>query len=387
MLPEYDIVILGGGCSGLSLAMHLCKIKATSPRVLIIESRAQYTNDRTWCFWETPSSRSVEMSEHKWPSFLIKTMNRSYTAQCSELPYCMISSETFYNKALELIYHADNITLRMGESIDQSPYKINNHWKLTTSKAEYTTSYVIDTRPYETKEKPILWQSFYGREIEVNTDTFDETKATLMDFEGEQPSLICFTYLLTLSKKRALIEVTVFDKNPFQKEALEERLKAAIAKYTEGKPYNELRSEHGILPMGQMPSVKSKDPTYLRVGLFAGAARASTGYAYQRIQNWAYLCANAIAKTGRPCLQPSDSWIQLRMDNLFLHVLAANPAVGPSLFLKMFERCDTSRVIRFLSDQAQLLDYLAIVLVLPPKLFLRQLIDLYLKRLIKREPY
>jgi lycopene beta-cyclase len=47
----YDLIILGGGCAGLSLARRLSELGEDCPQTVILESRSSYTDDRTWCFW------------------------------------------------------------------------------------------------------------------------------------------------------------------------------------------------------------------------------------------------------------------------------------------------------------------------------------------------
>ena len=61
--PDYDLIIIGGGCAGLSLARRLIEDESTL-RVLILEHRDAYSDDRTWCFWEN-SDHSLKNLEAK----------------------------------------------------------------------------------------------------------------------------------------------------------------------------------------------------------------------------------------------------------------------------------------------------------------------------------
>ena len=50
-MKEFDYVIIGGGCAGLSLAYELeINNKLKEKSLAIIENRDQYKRDKTWSF-------------------------------------------------------------------------------------------------------------------------------------------------------------------------------------------------------------------------------------------------------------------------------------------------------------------------------------------------
>ena len=52
-MKEFDYIIIGGGCAGLSLAYELDFIKIKPIKKLaIIEPRQEYKRDKTWSFWK-----------------------------------------------------------------------------------------------------------------------------------------------------------------------------------------------------------------------------------------------------------------------------------------------------------------------------------------------
>jgi lycopene beta-cyclase len=53
---NYDFAILGGGASGLSLALALAQSPMGNRSILIIEKEAKNRNDRTWCYWTRQDS-------------------------------------------------------------------------------------------------------------------------------------------------------------------------------------------------------------------------------------------------------------------------------------------------------------------------------------------
>jgi hypothetical protein len=50
---QYDYIIAGAGCAGLSLAVHMIHSgKFPDKKILFIDKHPKKFNDRTWCFWE-----------------------------------------------------------------------------------------------------------------------------------------------------------------------------------------------------------------------------------------------------------------------------------------------------------------------------------------------
>ena len=51
-MKDFDYIIIGGGCAGLSLAYELdAKNKLKDKTLAIIETRGDYKRDKTWSFW------------------------------------------------------------------------------------------------------------------------------------------------------------------------------------------------------------------------------------------------------------------------------------------------------------------------------------------------
>ena len=52
-MREFDYIIIGGGCAGLSLAYELeTNQKLKDKSLAIIEPREEYKRDKTWSFWK-----------------------------------------------------------------------------------------------------------------------------------------------------------------------------------------------------------------------------------------------------------------------------------------------------------------------------------------------
>jgi lycopene beta-cyclase len=388
MLPDADLLILGGGCAGLSLAMRLAALGSRCPRTVVLENRRRYVNDRTWCFWGDEAPQLRHLALHQWSAVTVKNAGRSVRIDCSGAPYQMLAAEHFYKEALAAIAPAGQISLLLGVPVVAEVQWRAGRWQVETAAGRISAARVVDTRPLQTPARggALLWQSFYGHEIECEDAIFDPECASLMDFLPVTRNRIAFVYVLPVSRHRALVEVTVFGIEPLQALELAAELDAEVAQRVNGAAFTVLRSEHGILPMGSfLPASPSRNKSYVRVGLTAGGARPATGYAFQRIQRWATACASAIAKGGLPIPHLADPLLLQQMDRLFLKVIRQEPAMAPLLFMSLFERVDAQRVIRFLSDRGSLADYAAIVFALPSKPFLSQLFELLTPAALRHE--
>ena len=374
MRPDTDLIILGGGCAGLSLAMKLAELGNRSPQTLILESRKAYDNDRTWCFWGDDTTELSHLVGQSWKRVLVKTEKRRAVLDCGDSPYQMIESGVFYDEAMKVISGAERIQLKLGVPVTELQKK-DGLWRIETTGGTHTARMVIDTRPSSksTRDTAILWQSFLGREVECEESRFDPGTVDLMDFAVCDQGQIAFCYVLPFTHTRALVEATVFTTQPLGPRDLTQALEGYIAKHIRGSAFVVRRSESGILPMGLSKQPSSPDPTYARAGLAAGGGRASTGYAFQRIQRWARACAKKIGEGSPPIGHVPDPILAQAMDDLFLRVLRLRPESAPEIFLALFEKTSPARLIRFLSDRGTLADHAAIAAALLRMSFLKAL--------------
>jgi lycopene beta-cyclase len=382
MQTDLDLVIIGAGCAGLSLGVQLAKMNEGSPKTLLLEQRNAYENDRTWCFWGHQSNVYPELINHQWTQLIVQSEEEKIFVECAFAPYQILSAKTFYESALESIELNPLIELRMNTALLKEPQYHHDWWYVETSLGTIRSKSIVDTRPKPlgTLQNTQLWQSFLGVEIECDDSVFDPRTAVLMDFCKANAAFVGFNYVLPQSERKALIEFTVFAKRPYIQQELAGLLDQSVIQYTDGIKFSILRKEYGLIPMGLVTDQVLKNsveniPTYVHAGLTAGAARPATGYAFQRIQNWAIQCAQSIAKSGLPVPHAKDSFLNRKMDHIFLNVIGNDPVLGLALFMDLFKKVDSRRLVRFLSDRGQLLDYLAVIRALPAFPFLKEIFN------------
>ena len=79
-MKEFDYIIIGGGCAGLSLAYELdIHDKLIDKTLAIIEPRLKYKKDKTWSFWRVSPHNFEDCVQKNWENFSInKPENTNY---------------------------------------------------------------------------------------------------------------------------------------------------------------------------------------------------------------------------------------------------------------------------------------------------------------------
>lgn len=372
--PDVDLAILGGGCAGLSLAYRLAGSRL---RVLVIEPRQAYEDDRTWSFWRLGGDPFADCVRARWARWAVAANGETARRSSQALRYQSIGALAFYDKATAVLDAAANVTLSRGTAVLADPCATApaDALRIETTAGAVTARWVVDTRPGGTATG--YGQYFIGREIQVDGAVFDDAEVELMSFAAPRSDGVDFIYTLPFTSDRALVEATTFAATRPGEARLRAALNEAIEVRRRGRPYEVVREERGFIPMqggGLRAAGATSHPRWIRAGLVGGAARPSTGYAFQRIQAAASIQARALI-AGAP-LRPVrlDGAATRWMDALFLRVLQRWPERAPSLFMKLFRHAPADRLERFLSGSTLPQDRLAVIGALPPMPFLRELL-------------
>ncbi len=369
---DVDLLIIGGGCAGLSLARILAR-HDSDLRTLVVEPRSDYVDDRTWCFWHRGDHRYRHLVRRSWNRWRFSTPVGSCVQESDDISYQCLRSIDFYEDAIDLIRASRNVELADGTSASSIEHN-GPLIEVATSKGEVRARYVIDTRPPGPTRDNSMQQVFLGVEVVADRDIFDPDVVGLMDGMTTDDLGFRFNYLLPFDKRRALVEETRFTHRPVTADELETGLEGTLGEL--GASTEIIRSESGRLPMAVPIRTKSVDPKVVNAGIGGGAVRASSGYAFLRIQQWAGDCAADLAGGMPPRGHaPEPAW-RAAVDRLFLRVLRTQPELGPGLFMAMGKQLGAATLVRFLSDDCRPADFARVARVLPKSPFLRQLVTI-----------
>ena len=353
-MKEFDYVIIGGGCAGLSLAYELeIHNKLKDKTLAIIEPRSEYKKDKTWSFWKVINHNFDDCVKKNWHNFSIKTPNKSKIIKCDEFPYQSIDSGLFYKKIIERLKKNKNIIFYA----DIRDLNTNN-------------SFIFNSVPSFKKNPNHLWQHFHGVEIETQDSFFDDKIVSLMDFDCEQRNNVHFFYILPFEKKKALIETTWLSTiNDNLLKDYSNQIKDYISNSLGLKNYKITYSEEGSIPMFYPKNFKEKNK--INIGIAGGMMRLSTGYTFLNIQKQSEYIRKNIDNIENVRIFNFGKKYKF-LDKIFLKVLKNYPRRMPDIFFRMFSG-STDTVIKFLSNKSSILEDLSIILKMPKWIFIKAL--------------
>ena len=98
-MKEFNYIIIGGGCAGLSLAYELeINEKLKDKTLAIIEPRTEYKKDKTWSFWKVSTHNFDDCVKKSWKNFSVNIPKKTNYLECPSYPYESIDSGLFYEK-------------------------------------------------------------------------------------------------------------------------------------------------------------------------------------------------------------------------------------------------------------------------------------------------
>ena len=353
-MKEFDYIIVGGGCAGLSLAYELeIHQKLKNKTLAIIEPRTEYKRDKIWSFWKVIDHNFDDCVKKSWEEFSINSPTETNHLKCDYYPYQSIDSGLFYKKTITKLKENKNI------SFFKNIKDINQN-----------KSFIFNSVPSQETNKNNLWQHFCGVEIKTKDKIFDDEIINLMDFNCEQRDNVHFFYTLPFEKDWALVETTWLSKmNDNSLKDYDNQIKNYIEQNLKIKNYEIVYKEEGAIPL--FYPLNNKEKNEINIGTAGGMTRLSTGYTFLNIQEHSkYIRMNLenIQSTKKYDLGKKYYFL----DKVFLRVLEKHPEKMSSIFSNMFS-ASSDTVIKFLSNKSNFLQDLLIILKMPKLTFIKSI--------------
>lgn len=369
--PDYYYVIVGGGLAGLQLALRIqSDIFFKGKKIAIIEPSEKTNNDRTWCFWEEGAGKWDHLITKQWNKTKFITSELDQELDLAPYSYKMLKSLDFYQYAKDMLDNSGDFFF-----IKDKVSKIDQVTRTAIGeKANYTATHFFDSRPpadfKDIGNSSMIYQHFKGLYIQTENEHFDPESFTMMDYRVKHNKSTCFTYVLPVSSKEALVEFTFFTPFLTDKSVYDEKIKDYITSVLKIEDYKLTESETGIIPMTDYPFHKANTPYLTKIGTAGGWVKASSGYSFKNTEKKIDQLIENIKRGLRPSKNLFSTKFQ-RYDAIFLDVLEKRNDLGESLFTKLYTKNKIQDIFKFLDEETNLSEELKIMLSLYHPQFLK----------------
>ena len=356
----YKAAIIGLGPSGL--AVNKILYGDSSNEVIAFENEDINKRDNYFGFWLTDWMKPFEnIIEKKWYQWTIGNKNINIIHTVCDKPYCVISFKKWKRFCLET---KNKLEIKNKKVAKYFPIK--NYFKvITDDNNEYYAEKIYDSRSTKDKKGELL-QHFYGINITVPDNTFNENELTLMHFTKEE-NILHFIYVLPFSHNKALVESTVFSKGTFHSSWYKEQINDYLRKNNIGE-FKEESSEEGIIPMFFAEEKRSANSNIFNIGIRGGACKPSTGYAFSFLIKQIQLL-----KSSKKNYVNIHKFLERKMDKIFINFLKNNREDGES-FVKLASNLNGNEFQSFMMGESSLLTKLKVITSMPKLVFIRELL-------------
>ena len=364
--------IIGAGAAGLSLC-HALLERGVEDEIVVADQKAAFTDDRTWCFWNTASHPFSLLASRCWPRWDVVQSSGEVASQASAQGYACLRGIDFYSFVCERIRRAPNVALKLDAPVE-SLFCHDGGVTVAAGGAEWEADWVFDSRPRPVPLGGLSFsQRFFGQFVRASFPAFDLSRCTLMDFRVSQERGLHFVYVLPFSPSEALVENTYIQPvgtGKIMPDQHRQEISAFLAEAYSLHSFEVEREEGGAIPMTTQPFPK-RDGRIFFIGTSGGCAKPSSGYTFTRIQEQCRQIADAAKSEDLDTFQEKPPFWRYRFfDTVFLQALHDNPAAFPGYFHCLFSRVSPEALTAFLSETSSWPSDLQILRSLPLRPFL-----------------
>ncbi|MFF5447255.1 lycopene cyclase family protein [Streptomyces sp. NPDC012888] len=366
-----DVVVIGAGAAGLSLAHRLGArtAGAGAPSVVLVDAPPGPLRPapRTWCFWEAGRGRFDGAVRAQWRHLRVRPpAGPAVGGDIAPLRYKMIRSDDFESLVARDLAGSPNVR-RLEAAVETVEEFTGGARVFVTAPGggghALEARWVFDSRPLGSvpAARTTLLQHFRGWFVRTARPAFERGTAELMDFRTPQPAAgLSFGYVLPTGPCEALVEYTEFSPRVLTDGGYEAALRHYAGDVLSLGDWEVTATETGVIPMTDAPMPRRAGASVFRIGAAGGATRPSTGYTFAGLQRQTRAVAAALRQGRRP-VPPAAHAVRARaMDAVLLRALDSGRVDGPELFCRLFARVPTVRLLRFLDGRTGLFEDLSV---------------------------
>lgn len=376
---KFDYIIAGAGAAGLTLLWYLSKSDVLREKqILLIDKHLAPTDSKTWCFWDDGSLPVSEFVEHTWRQLDIHAKGSRFSEKLKTYQYHCIRSYNYTSELLDLAAFRKNITmLEAGiQHFSDDGKQAVAHTDQGNFAADMIFQSALKPPGYDHANVDIsLQQHFLGWDIECDTELFNPCRVLFMDFETSQRHGVSFFYILPFTKKKALIEYTLFTENLLPTEEYEKEIKNYLLDRYNLQPheFKITRTEKGSIPMEDREYKPWYCKNVLNIGTAGGYTKPSTGYTFSRIHKHLKGIVYSLDR-GEPVTGKRISPYRFRVyDMMLLYLLKNEPEISVTIFHDLFKNNKIDTLLAFLDETTRFHQELAIFSTVPYRPFFRSI--------------
>ncbi|MBC8133964.1 MAG: lycopene beta-cyclase CrtY [Deltaproteobacteria bacterium] len=371
---HYEHIIVGGGLAGGLIALALANV-GRGAGVILIDQGTRAGGNHTWSFHDTDMDAAghdlvADLITHRWPCQEVRFPGHQRTMQVG---YASIGSRHFARVLNDRLTTA-GVRLVLGrrvKSVDGTVVHLDDG-------STWRGGLVVDARGPELsaeRARPEGYQKFVGLELELKSEG-PWSFPLLMDATVPQVDGYRFTYVLPFSRRRVLVEDTIYSANPaLDEEACKRGIFAYVDRYG-ARIERVLRSESGVLPLPTRISADdvATDATGtaspLVVGYRGGFFHTVTGYSLPIAVRVALAVARA-RTPGETRAAVGEIRRNMRSQRRFGRLLNrlmfdAMPAATRWTAFARFYRLSDATIARFYASQSTWADQARVLVGRPP---------------------
>ncbi|WP_452224325.1 lycopene cyclase family protein [Lacinutrix chionoecetis] len=360
---SFDYIIIGNGLAGFQLALALAEDSFFNDKqIALIDKSPKNSNDKTWSFWEKGEGKWEHIISKTWKEALFFSSEKQLKLPLSPYTYKTIHALDFYAAAKQKLSKKANFQFIVEPviSIEETDSIIVN-----TTNNSYSAYHVFDSRIPEDYFSEFnnytkIIQHFKGWIIETETPVFNPEQFTMMDFRMKDGDQTTFTYVLPLSKTKALIEFTYFTPDLVNEDTYDSFVKKYIAETLKISRYKILETESGKIPMTNFPFENYSTKNLTKIGTAGGWVKGSTGYSFKHTEKKVAIIIENL-KLNR---KPSNRLFKKRFkfyDKIFLKVLLDENEKGEWIFNQFYAKNSIENMFKFLDEESSFLEELKIM--------------------------
>lgn len=371
----YDYAIVGAGAAGLHLAMAMSKDKFfDSKKILLLEKSQKDVNDKTWCFWEKGAGEWDSITTKIWDHAQFMATDQQIDLNMGAYRYKMLAALDFYNHTKKELKERDNITWVNAEVGNITQGETTT---IETNGQSYSAKHVFDsiiTADFFTPKHKYtrLLQHFKGWLIEADEEVFNDKSFVMMDFRITVPNTTCFTYVLPINSKRALIEFTFFSPTLVDDESYDALLRRYVKEILRIEKYQIIVKEKGVIPMSDYPFHKKSNQYVTKIGTAGSWVKPASGYSFKNAERYSQLIVNNIKNNRLPSHKLLNTLFR-KYDSLFIDVLYHHNEIGVNLFKTMYTKNEAYQILAFLDEETTRAEEFKIINSFPRWPFMRSL--------------